>query len=46
MADEGNQGSERKMITINVKTPREQHSVQVPEDGQVKDVRISLPITV
>jgi hypothetical protein len=40
MADEGNQSGsgENKMIRINVKTPKEQHTVEVAEDGLVKDV--------
>lgn len=45
MADESNEnasGSDRKMISINVKTPKEQHKVDVPEDGTVKDVSVLL----
>jgi hypothetical protein len=40
MADGGNGNAEGSAnMTINVKTPKEQHQVEVPKDGLVKDVR-------
>jgi len=40
MADEGNgnEASPPETMTINVKTPKEQHQVEVQKDGLVKDV--------
>ena len=37
----GSGAGDKKMISINIKTPKEQKVVQVPEDGTVKEVSIS-----
>ena len=31
-------GSEKKMMTITVKTPKDQHKVEIAEDALVKEV--------
>lgn len=41
MADEGNAEAPENM-TINVKTPKEQHQVEVPRNALVKDVSIAI----
>jgi len=41
---EGNENQDKKMMSINVKTPKEQHQVEVSEDGTVKDLRAKVAV--